>query len=149
MLIHPVIGQSDFCCLLREPEHEDTLFLFNDTVVDHTSSQGGQLRAYNQYDRVHKYYPRTAGIVIGWNEWQNFQHLTDRAGVLPGRTAQDHILDSLDEIQTLIDTHHYKRILFAARPGDNPGDRPKLAVQGLIGFEVLDFVTTELYNLSS
>lgn len=148
-LIHHSPSIPDLTSLISI--HEDTLFLFVDNVLDHNNSRltithtslDDAIRKYNFYG-PHKSYPRSAGIVIGWNSWQNFRSLQEK-GSNTSLTAKEYMQDSIDEIRALISTFGYKRIMFRARSGEFPGDKPRIMAN--LSDEIQAYLTEELYSL--
>lgn len=105
---------DSFCCdlasLMEQPDHESTLFLFNDCIEYHHSNKKGSgnasIREWNQYNKNLKI-PRSIGIPVGSIKTGGFKYLSDE--------SKKYIDNAFLEINNLLENYHYSTIVYPAQ----------------------------------
>lgn len=138
--------EGDFSWMIKQPEYQKTLFIFNDNTEDHTNyCRGGGnavMRPFNKYNpESHEdgEFPRSAGIPTGDRWGKNaggFTELDDNVKKI--------INDSIDEIRELIQKYNYDKVIYSSekKPNDILGT-------GIfdVDKEVLEYVTEKIHEL--
>jgi hypothetical protein len=132
--------EGDFLWMNCQPEHEDSLFIFNDNIEHHGTCRRGAgnaiMRRFNRHNPVgHK--PKSAGIPTGSLETGGFMELNDE--------VKEHIDKAFVEIENLIKTFTYDKIYYSA---ETPN--------GILGTnlffvcdDVLVYITTKIKELET
>jgi hypothetical protein len=129
-------GQGDFAKMIKMPEYQDALFLFNDDETRrHTSSVGrgnAVIREYNSLGK-HKSRPRSAGIVTGTHS-KGYASLTPKVKQI--------IHSTIEDARQIIQEQGYRRVFYSA---DKDG---KLGT-GIfkVGRDVIDYITSLIKGL--
>lgn len=134
---------GDFEWMIENPEYNNSLFIFNDNVLDHKTSRRGAgnavIRPYNIYGKYSSY-PRSAGIPTGHSRWQGgYKCLTDE--------ARDEITDAVKDIEEITEEHDYGRLFFSSQP--KMGTEKQMLATSIfkIGEDVREFITDLIYGL--
>jgi hypothetical protein len=128
---------GDFLWMIKNPEFDDCLFIFNDSEEHHnTNIKGGGnaiIRPYNKYNTSLPK-PRSCGIPTGTRREGGYSHLSEHAKTM--------IDNSIAEIRDLLHQYEYKRIFYSA---DKDG---KLGTSiFVVGEDVVDYITSCIIDL--
>lgn len=133
--------KGDFTTMIKDPNYNDSLFIYNDnTEYHHTSRLGAGnalIRSFNQHGQ-HRDYPRSAGICTGSLLDGGFERLDECTKKVIDR--------DIGEINDLIKKYRYKRVFYSAKKNS----------EGLLGTsifqvdpEVIQYITDKIRNLET
>jgi hypothetical protein len=99
---------GDYKWMIKQPEYDDILFIFNDNEECHDTniSGGGNaiIRKYNKYNtNLEK--PRSAGIPTGTLSFGGYDELSEYVKM--------QIDSSIEEIKEIIQIYNYKKICYS------------------------------------
>lgn len=130
---------GDFSWMIRQPEYQDSLFIFNDNIESKTSYTNGggnaSIRSYN-INNPNINIPLSAGIPTGSVITRGFESLTE--------TNKKYIDDSIEIIKELISKYKYKKIFYSA-------EKNGLLGQSIfkISDDVVKYITNEINLLKN
>lgn len=130
---HDCIG--DFEWMIKQNVYPDGLYLYYDNVEEFCTAYRGcgnlAIRPYNIHSLSYSHRPLSAGIPIESRHNGGFKTLT--------KQAKAHIDLAFDDINKLIDDHHYKHIIFSTID----------AKKHSVGKDVIEYITKKIYKLGA
>lgn len=131
--------EGDFSWMIRQPQHIDSLFIFNDDVESVENCKAGKgnavIRTYNQYNK-HLAVPRSAGIPTGTRKAGGFKSLDE--------TSKKHVDDAVYKIVELNKKFKYDKIFYS---GDDSGGLATCLFD--VDKSVKHYITLKLISLDS
>ena len=127
---------GDFNWMIKQPEYNNSLFIYNDNIEHHLSNRKGNgnaiIRQYNKYSNLAK--PRSAGIPTGTLTNGGFTELSEEVKTL--------IDDCITGIKELIVKYKYDTVYFSM---DENG---KLGTSIFkVNKDVINYITEQIINL--
>jgi hypothetical protein len=108
---------GDFEWMVKRPEFNDVLFIFNDDLFshdrDHCGAGNAVMRPYNRYGRYKKH-PRSAGISTGAHRGWKVTKMESNWG-----KAKANIDSEVNEIIDLLKTGKYGRVIYSCGKKDH------------------------------
>ena len=137
----PGDNTTNFSLMINEPQYKNTLFIFNDNVLDHlTNNSGGgnaYIRKYNRH-RTDGKNPQSAGISTGLSSAQGgFRSLDDK--------IKEIINNEIQEIKELISQYRYDKIIWSQNK--YTGQIGADIFKDTMGQDVIKYITEQIISL--
>lgn len=140
----------DFAELIKSSSriHETYLFLFEESLLTYRSSCPDKLSFANIYSPKYRLNPRSAGIIMRYDNLKAFKRLTDSIGT----TTVKEIIDScFFEIIDILETFTCRTVAFLVSDDNNktPSGASRILASEDVGEEIVDYVTEKIWKLKT